>query len=432
MEPIEKTIPNRFPVQRLGYVAACYPKLSETFVYREILGVRRRIGTVPVISVNPSDIRKGDPGLPDGVADDVVDLYGRGYLRLLLDGLVEAARHPIAAGRVLFLAFRDAVRGRDLRGPAARTKVLVQAWAAIAVGKTLRAYRIVHLHAQMAHVPTTIAMYAARHLGIGFSFTGHAADLFRDRGLLAEKLRRASHVHCISEWHRSFYNRIVGRPLEDYPVVRCGVDGKDYSFVAGRETGTPPVLLGVGRLVAKKGFGTAIRAIAILAREGFDLQLRLIGEGPERDGLKRLAEEEHVGRQVILEGARSNPEVAAAMVEADLFVLPCTVAEDGDKDGIPVVLMEAMARGLPVISGDLETIRELVSPGETGWMVPPGDAGALAAEIRRVLESPDLRERVIRAGRARVEAEFFLDPNVERLLNSLVAHDIPVVPASNG
>ncbi len=417
---------------RIGYISACYPKLSETFVYREVLGVRGRLGEVPVVSVNPSDVDRGDPGLPEGVGDDVIELYGRGWERLLWDGLVGFGRRPVGGCRVMALAFRDVVRGGDLRGLKGRLKVLGQAWAAIAVGRELGARGVVHLHAQMAHVPTTVAMYAARYLGIGFSFTGHAADLFRDRGLLAEKLLRSTHVHCISEWHRGFYNRIVGRAVEDYPVVRCGVEGDRYSFVRREAVGDPPVLLGVGRLVSKKGFDLAIRTVGALSRGGTFVRLRLIGDGPERGALEALGAAEGVADRVVFEGARGNPEVAAAMGEADVFVLPCRVAADGDKDGIPVVLMEAMARGLPVISGDLETIRELVVPGETGWMVPAGDVDALVAAIREVCGDREEREVRVQAARDRVEREFFLDPNIDRLCNALVAHGVPVEGVRSG
>ena len=408
----------------LLYVAAEYPKLSETFVYREVIGLRKAGLRVPVVSVRPS---ADDPAcLPPESLEDRIELYGAGWPALGRDGLSECLRAPLSSMKTLASALRDAVFPGEPTSVPTRAKALVHGFAALALARRVRPLGADHLHAHMAHVPTSIARYTARQLGVGFSFTGHAADLFRDRALLLRKLRDASHVHCISLWHREFYCALEERPDTDYPIVRCGVNPDDYEFQPKETLGNPPLILGVGRLVRKKGFDYLIDAMAALRSGGFPMRLSLIGDGPEAEALQQQAAALGIAEHVEFGGSTDNRGVADAMGRADLFVLPCRIAADGDKDGIPVVLMEAMARGLPVISGDLPAIRELVVDGRTGLLVSPGDDGALVSAIRRVFDPEFPRASLARRAREHVAEEFFLDPNRRRILNVLHSHGISI------
>jgi glycosyltransferase involved in cell wall biosynthesis len=271
----------------------------------------------------------------------------------------------------------------------------------------------------MAHVPTTIAMYAARQLGVPFSFTGHANDLFPNRTLLAEKLRRAVRVHCISDWHRRFYRSMVERPDGAYPVIRCGVDTQAYQATRPEPKGEL-VVLAVGRLVEKKGFDVLIGALGDIARAGGPrIRACIAGAGEQESRLRSMIAGLPPDAEVELLGDTPNDVVMDLMAEADVFVIPCRVARSGDRDGIPVVLMEAMARGRCVVSGDLETIRELVRHGETGVMIPPGDQAALARTLTDLAEDRDLVERLGLAGRKWVAEEFDLRVNAGRIVTAL-------------
>ena len=179
----------------------------------------------------------------------------------------------------------------------------------------------------------------------------------------------------------------------------------------------------MGRLVPKKGLDILLRAMA--RPEAAATTLTLVGDGPEEAALRSLAAELKLGDRVTWLGALSNAEVRARMAEAGVFVLPCREAADGDRDGIPVVLMEAMARRVCVVSGDLETIRELVSGNETGLMVPPGAVDELAGALGRLAADPALRIRLAEAGRARVADEFALDVTLDRLESAFAAASIP-------
>jgi colanic acid/amylovoran biosynthesis glycosyltransferase len=402
---------------RLLVIAPWLPKLSETFVYREVLGLQSQGLEVMAASVHDPGRHWQEPTLRH-LAQEAIPVYGLGSWSMLGEAMKEVLRQPRRAWQTLALALGDALRAREMR-PLARFKIFWQCLAALALASRLRGREPDHLHAQMAHVSTSIAMYAAHQMGLGFSFSGHAADLFRDASLLREKLQRADFVRCISHWHRAFYQGLVPRPDQAYPVVRCGVPLDGPQRGPGRPLNPLPLLLGVGRLVPKKGFDVLIRALAEVATAGQVCRCRILGDGPERASLEALVAELGLTGVVELAGARDNPEILAALPEADLFVLPCRTGADGDKDGIPVVLMEAMAAGLCSISGDLETIRELIRDGETGFLVPAEDVQALAQRILGLLQDDALREQTAARGQAWVRQEFGLEPNLLRFQQAL-------------
>ena len=401
----------------LLYLAAQLPKRSETFVYRELLGLRAAGVTVLAASLHPPERDLGEPRL-EALANEAIPVYGARPARLMLDFILELLRHPWRTAGTLLLAALDALAADDLPVLKARLKVPGQAMAGLALAHRLRGRGITHIHAHFAHAPATVAMYAARQLGLPFSFTGHAVDLFRDRALLKVKLQRARFVNCISEWHRAFYQGLVPRPDADYPVVRCGVDLAEFAPVE-RAPGIPPVLLGVGRLVAKKGFDVLLEAAARLRDRGQAFTIRIAGDGPESERLTAQCARLGLGDCVQFLGACPNPLVRKLLQETDVFVLPCQIDREGDRDGIPVVLMEAMAAGVPVVSGDLPALRELVIPGRTGELVPPGDVEALAERLAILLQDPDLRAERAKAGRQWVAEEFALDVNIQRIVNML-------------
>ncbi|MEM7624438.1 MAG: glycosyltransferase [Planctomycetota bacterium] len=399
------------------YVGSVLPKRSETFVYREVLGLRQRGVRVSAASVNTPERGLGDPQL-DQLADEAFHVYGRGIggkLAVLRDSLLQAPL-DVSLPQGIFEA-----------GLGYWAKYFFQWNAGKALARRVRGQGITHVHAHMAHVPATVAMSCAASLGVPFSFTGHAADLFRDRTALKTKLRHAAFVSCISEWHRIFY-RGLAPTLKDeqLPLIRCGVDMAEFTPA---EPGASRGILAVGRLVPKKGFDVLIRALVAAPAE---VTLQLVGDGPEEAELKALAAEAGVAERVEFLGAKSNNQVRELMGRAALFVLPCQKAADGDRDGIPVVLMEAMARNVCVVSGDLPTIRELVSDNVTGVMVPPGAVDELSGAIVRLLRDDALRRRLADAGRARVAGEFAQSVNLDRLEAALTrvasgsAHVTPV------
>ena len=398
------------------YVGAYLPRLSETFVYREVLELNRTGWTVHTASLHLPDVFDETEEPLRQLALHSTVVYG-GWPKLIGDALAEGLTHPLRTLRTLLRAMTDGCVERDLTFKK-RIVLPGQALAALALARRVRPKGIRHIHAHMAHAPTTVAMYTALQLNIPFSFTGHAADLFRDRALLKCKLKRSAFTACISEWHRAFYQAECKRPDAAYPIVRCGVDLDEFAPEPKAVATETPVIFGAGRLVPKKGFDVLLRALKQLRAEELLFRGRIAGGGDEMQPLQTLCNEMELADTVEFCGAKPNGEINAMMKKSDLFVLPCKVAASGDRDGIPVVLMEAMACEVCVMSGDLPAIRELVKDGETGFLVPAGNVNPLAANIERLLKDHQLRHRVAKEGRRWVHEEFSLQKNVERLISA--------------
>jgi glycosyltransferase involved in cell wall biosynthesis len=394
------------------YVAAAFPKLSETFVYREFLGLRKAGWRVRAVGLNASPNLTGEPAI-DALANETVVLYDTGKAAVLGKLFRAASRHPVGTSCAISLGVFDAVFG-ERQSWRRRLKGIWHAAVGAVLAAELAADRPRHLHAHMAHAPTSVTMYAAVALGVSFSFTGHAADLFRDRLLLRPKLRRARFVVAISHWHRAFYQSLVERPTRDFPVIRCPVDTEEFAVVP-RAAGGPVRLLSVCRLVAKKGIDQLLNALALLKERQVDFRCEIIGDGPEEKSLHEQAYSLGLEHVVEFRGAQPNSVVREAMSHADVFVLPCRIDENGDRDGIPVALMEAMASGVAVVSGSLPAIHELITPGESGLLVSPDSPNELAGAMRWLIEDRQTRQGLAGKGRNRVIREFSLQANTERL-----------------
>ncbi|NWG72701.1 MAG: glycosyltransferase family 4 protein [Parvularculaceae bacterium] len=397
------------------YMSGTLPTRSETFVYREIFALRALGLPIRTASVHAPDRDLGDPQLAR-LAEETQSVYGPGAAALLRDAAFELLSHPRRAAATIGQGLLDALCSADvpLRR---RPKVLFQCLAALALARRVRSWNVRHIHAHMAHVPATIAMYTARQLSVRFSFTGHANDLFPNRTLLREKLQRSAFTACISHWHRGFYRGILPRDDQHRPIVRCGVDTAALRPADRVDSATLRVLT-VCRLVPKKGIDVLIEALARLPAEA-PFECTIVGDGPQRAALEALVAARGQQQRTRFLGQRSNRDVLELMRQADLFVLPCRVAGSGDRDGIPVVLMEAMAAGLCVISGDLPAIRELVQHDETGLLVAPEDVSALSAALLQIAGDAALRARLRAAGRRRIEQEFDLGLNAGRIAQAL-------------
>lgn len=405
------------PRSSILYLGSTLPSRSETFVYREVQALRALGIAVKTATVHAPASDLGSDDL-EQMAAESIRIYSAGVRALVRDASLTFLRQPLRSVGTLVRASMDAIFSRDLK-LSSRPKVLVQAMAALALSSRLRAHDISHIHAHMAHVPTTLAMYTARQIGVGFSFTGHANDLFVNRSLLGEKLDRCVFSNCISLWHREFYQEITSRPDEDLPVVRCGVDTARYEATQA-PGGDSLRVLAVGRLVEKKGFDVLVEAAGIIAAsDGPSLKISIAGGGNEHDKLSAQIAALPDAADIELLGETSNHRVMELMGQVDVFALPCRVAKSGDRDGIPVVLMEAMARGRCVISGDIVTIRELIDHDQNGLMIPPGDVDALVVALTSLAKDRGRVDRLGKEARLRIEDEFDLNLNARRIKAAL-------------
>lgn len=400
------------------YIAASLPKRSETFVYRELFALRESGIDVKAASVHKPEYHLGNERL-DELANHITTVYGSGYLRMITDVFIELVGNFQQSIKTIFLGLKDALTDYDIAF-SRRPKVFWQCLGGIALSRRIKKWGIAHIHAHMAHVPTTIAMYCAKQLNITFSFTGHAADLFVQRTMLKKKLTRSAFVACISEWHRSFYGKIAKLGEDRMPIIRCGVD-VDYFSRKSRSQNKTIRILTVGRLVRKKGFDVLLESLDRLNSEKYKFECLLVGEGPEKGRLEELCGKLRLKDSVSFVGEKSSQEVRDLMRSSDIIALPCRVDIQGDRDGIPVVLMEGMACELSVIAGDLPAIRELIQNNENGLLVQPDNVSDLTNALRRLIEDADYRDKIGRQGRQKIIAEFSLQKNRDRLIKAFDA-----------
>jgi colanic acid/amylovoran biosynthesis glycosyltransferase len=394
------------------YVAAQLPKLSETFVYREVLALRSKGVDVRVASVHGTTESFDHKELSQLQSEAVV-VYQPGIVGIFIAVIVELLTHPLRTISTISRGKLDAAFGSGVR-LLSRPKVYFQCLAGISLARRIRNQGVRHIHAHFAHVPATIAMYTAKQLGIGFSFTGHANDLFQNRTLLSQKLKRAAFVSCISRWHSEWYAAIETAEESKRPVIRCGVDTNEFA----PSEQTRGLIVCVARLVEKKGIDTLIEACSLLKERGCDFTCQIGGDGPMKDTLASMIESLGVGDRITLLGSMPNENVRSLVGSAAVFCLPCRDDSSGDRDGIPVALMESMASGVATVSGDLPAIRELIEDKVSGRLVQGGNAAELADILEQLLDDQSERVRLGQGGRQRVIDEFSLDVNAARLIKA--------------
>ncbi len=265
-----------------------------------------------------------------------------------------------------------------------------------------------HVHAHFAHDPALVGLLVARLTGLPFSFTGHARDLLQipAAALTARATAAATLVTCCEANAAHIRATVPAAALPRLLVVHHGIDLTRFRPTAADARGPLPTILSVGRLVEKKGYDDLLRALACLRAAGTPFVCHLYGDGPLRTRLLALRDELGLRDHVHLPGAVDQDRVAAALAGADVFALASRPTEDGDRDGIPNVLVEAMSCGVPVITTSAGGIPELVRHEVNGLVTGPGDVPALAAGLQRLLEDSALRSRLGAAARRTVEEGF--------------------------
>lgn len=406
---------------KVGYVIKRFPRLSETFIINEIAELERQGAAVEIFSLlEPTStmhhaaleqLRAPVTYLPQSAAVKSLGLgTAAGGALPQPVAFKNLWREPSGPGGGLF-------PGKNAKGTA---RLLIQA-ATLAAVANMRG--IAHLHAHFATDATTVAMLAGRLSGLPYSFTAHAKDIFHtysdratDDASLAEKLRGAAFVATVSDYNRRHLAALAGRTAAAN-IFRLynGVDLAALAPAGSTVAREPALVLGVGRLIEKKGFGFLIDACAALARRRVSFRCLIIGDGPGRQDLERRIAAHGLAGQIELAGSQAFDAVAAVMRRATVLAAPCIVGASGDRDGLPTVLLEALALGLPVISTDIAGIPEIVEHEATGLLTPAGDAAALAEAIARVLGDPALADRLAQRGRAKAKADFDLRRNVATL-----------------
>ncbi|MCU1602719.1 MAG: glycosyl transferase group 1 [Frankiales bacterium] len=375
------------------YVLTKHVQLSQTFVTGEIAELRRRGVRVQVVSIEEGAER-------DDATVYLCDLHP-GRVALVASHLGLGARHPIRYARFL-------VDVRRMRGEMG-TKPEQVPWRLLPlVVGAVRRHGSTALHAHFAWSGAAAARLLSLLTGIPWSVTLHAKDIFSKQRYLEHKLRTADRLVTVCDYNLAWMREHLGlaRPVA---LVICGVDLPDSWESAGSAH-----VVTVGRLVEKKGLDTLVRAAGLIAPSVPDLRVDIIGDGAEREPLQRLVDELGLQDRVRLLGSLPHEESLARIAGAAVFCLPARIASDGDRDSMPVVIKEAMARSVPVVGSDVVAIPEMLRDG-CGVLVPPDDPQALADALLELLRNPDRRAALATASRARVKERFTMQGEVAKL-----------------
>ncbi len=385
-----------------------YPRISESFISSEILlleslGIKLDIYSLrqPREAVTHEHVRKIRAGvtyIPEYILPGLRTIIpsnnrlfqrlGPRYLRCFAGAAVRALSRRKSATIRHFLQAGHLVQTR-LSGPGVK-----------------------HLHAHFCHTPASVAFFASELTGIPFSFTAHAKDIYTSEpDQLVRKIEKASFVVTCTRYNADFLTNLAGpgangRRATPIHTIYHGIDPDYFAFRLPAEPQPPYRLISVGRLVPKKGYDDLLKALAILDHTRFPFHLTHIGDGESGPEIKRLAAELGLAGRVSFLGTLSHDMVRSYYRQSHLFVLAARIAKNGDRDGIPNVLAEAMACGLPVLATNVSAIPELVTDGETGILVPPQDPPAMAQAISTALLAPEAALKRAKRARQRIEREF--------------------------
>jgi glycosyltransferase involved in cell wall biosynthesis len=385
-----------------AYLFERFPSFGQTFCYREVAELARQGVNSPIFAIrNP----KGEP--PQDWDQRIVERVH------YLPGEEQLLREVRQASKKRKLS-EEVISALDEWG---RRTDFLRLYQAVYVGLRLQEIGIHHVHAHFAGMAARTAFWIGKFFPITFSFTAHANDIFapRDFEISLDKLVDAARVIVTETDYAEKFLR------EHFPD--CGdrihriYNGLDLApFVRADFSPTPPLIVAVGRLIAKKGFAVLIRACRLLMERGKSFRCEIIGEGPLEEELRQKIAQLDLQGCVELPGAKPQHEIREYLAAASAFVLPSVVDPDGGMDNLPTVIMEAMAAGLPIISTMIGGIPEMVIQNETGFLVPSGDVAALAGAIERLFDDIGLARRLGERGFQRAKELFSIDKNVRSLL----------------
>ena len=403
---------------KAAYIMSRFPKLTETFILFEMLAMRQQGIEVEVYPL----LREREEVIHPEAGPFVNVAHFQPFISL-----------PIIRANLHFLWKKPLVYLRTL------WNVLYANWGSLnfltgVIGifpKTvlfayqMRADNVQHVHAHFASHPAAAGFIIHRLVDIPYSFTAHGSDLHRDRHMLREKVAEAAFVAAISEYNKELIiSECQGNYREKVHVVHCGVDTEVFrarSHETPYEKGENPfMILCVGTMHEVKGQAYLIEACRQLHEKGFNFECHFVGDGPDKESLNEHVEQAGLSDKIRFHGRLTRDEIARLLLDADVLAAPSVPTRDGRREGIPVVLMEAMGSAVPVIASSLSGIPELVNDQLTGLLVPPRDATSLARALERCLKDSELRRRLGRAGREKVVGEFDLHKNVTRLAQHFV------------
>ena len=384
-----------------AYLFERFPSFGQTFCYREVAELARQGVTPPIFSIrNPKD----EPP-QEWDARTVKRVHYLPEENELLDDFRRRSKKRKLAPEI--------VAALDEWG---RRTDFLRLYQAVYVGLRLREMGIGHVHAHFMGMAARTAFWIHKFFPVSFSFTAHANDIFAPRNfeIGPDKLvDSARAIITVSDYAKKFLQERFPERADRVRRIYNGLNLAEF----GRAdfSSAPPLILAVGRLIAKKGFADLIHACGLMAQRGRSFRCEIIGDGPLENDLRGQIERLNLQNRVTLSGAKPQLEVRRRLSAANVFVLPSVIDPDGGMDNLPTVIMEAMATRLPVVSATIGGIPEMVVENETGFLVQPGDALVLADAIEKVVDDRLLAQRLGRAGYERAHELFSIERNVHEL-----------------
>jgi len=395
---------------RVAFIVSEFPKITETFVAREAMAFLEAGHEVRIFHLQPYRTN-------EVVHDFMQPLLSRVEYEPFLGistftkGLSTALRHPFKSVSLFARIIKETIKT-----PMILLKSLAIFPKSLGLAHRIRAWKADHIHAAFAGHPATAAWIASDVTNIPFSTSCHAHDIFITQSLLSSKLPVAEYVRTISDYNVDFLQKEVPALSADkLHIVRCGIDPDAMHPGPVQTEGTFNVLY-VGSLEVRKGVKYLIEALAQLEAKHKDWRCKIIGDGEERKGLEALAQTLGISEKITFLGKRKQNEIFRAFSDSTIAVVPSIVGPAGRIEGIPVVIMECMANERPVIATRLSGIPELVIDGETGFLIPHADVGALTDRLLGAYENRDNLGVIAAAGRAKVEAEYNSKINAKQLV----------------
>ena len=401
--------------KRLAYIVANFPCYSETFILNELLELKKRGYSITILSLKkPKEKIVQSEAI--GFLEDTF------YCPIFLKFQLWVAQLYFLISRPnIYLGLLLDIARHCLKNPIVLLKNLVIFPKSVYFAFYIRTKGINHIHAHFANYPATSAMIASRLLNIPFSLTCHAHDIFYDSTMLDLKIMYSKVCFAISEYNRNYIMSIYpDLPKEKIRVIHCGVDLEKFSIIRESNENYKLMILSVGRLVPTKGFDDLLQACRVLKDKSIDFACKIVGEGPSEKSLKVLVEKYGLEDVIKFAGPLSQEDIIKIYREADIFILPAKKAKYRDvQDGIPLVLMEAMALRVPVISTRFSGIPELIDDGKSGFLVEPDDYSKLAEKVLLLNNDIELRKRLIQDAYNKIAAEFDIRKSVDKLLQDI-------------
>lgn len=390
---------NQKPIY-IGYVLKRYPRFSETFVVNEILAHEREGVKIDIFALGPVM----ETHFQDAISQ----------VRAPVTRIVDKQRNTETLWATFQRAFAELP---DFAEKLAKAKGTIHELAqSVLLAFEIQERGIQHLHAHFGTQATTVARQAAIFANITYTFTAHAKDIYyqyEESTELDEKMRDAFATVTVSDYNLAYLKEQYGDDAKKAVRIYNGMDLRKFPY--NEFTSREPHILAVGRLVAKKGFGVLLDAIALLKKQNVAMRCTLVGDGALRDELRAQIETLGIGDVVTMVGPMPQPDIIEMMKTANMVVAPCVISEDGDRDGLPTVLLESMALGTPVISTQVAGIPELVIDGDTGLCVAPQNPQVFAEAMARLLNDQELCRKLSQNGRALIEREYDEDLNAAQL-----------------